>query len=383
MRKNKNFKFRYLKYGFTLAEVLITLVIIGVVAAITIPSLIVKLDKVVKENQIKVFESKLQKGMDRMNLAGEIGPYYQTTEDFIKALSAHMKIVTICKAGELQNCFPYESIQVQGLDEPVKVKEIDSGKSFGLNDAGYKDVAGMVLADGTPMLLTWKTDCEVSDPDSSTRGGSKFGDNAGISTTSCIKGIYDINGTRGPNLMLKDVLGYGGVVTLKGGGIKIAGMKISKALTAGSWQPMLKSEICDDTAQEKNITYTFKDRDLETSRTEILANTPQALSLGIKYCYYTSDYWAGAARECGGVKYLPTMQQIADLANELYAKNGIFDAGIGAYDNGNAYATYENNRDYPSEYTYQSILKLDNSLLTWDLSLIVIYSYLPFYQEKN
>ena len=43
MSKN-SFSFNY-KYGFTLAEVLITIVIIGVVAAMTIPNLVNKTNK--------------------------------------------------------------------------------------------------------------------------------------------------------------------------------------------------------------------------------------------------------------------------------------------------------------------------------------------------
>ena len=43
--------------AFTLAEVLITLGIIGVVAAMTLPAVITNVQKKVVENQIKVFNS--------------------------------------------------------------------------------------------------------------------------------------------------------------------------------------------------------------------------------------------------------------------------------------------------------------------------------------
>ena len=47
------------KLAFTLAEVLITLVIIGVVAAMTIPTLVTNADKKATATKLKVFYSKI------------------------------------------------------------------------------------------------------------------------------------------------------------------------------------------------------------------------------------------------------------------------------------------------------------------------------------
>lgn len=67
----KNFK------GFTLAEVLITLGIIGVVAAMTLPSLISNYQKIVLETQYKkgisVFANAMQMAMARNNTPGDLG----------------------------------------------------------------------------------------------------------------------------------------------------------------------------------------------------------------------------------------------------------------------------------------------------------------------
>ena len=75
--------------------------------------------------------------------------------------------------GELQNCFPYEEIQITGAEEPLKLSDITSGEDFGLEKDDFKGVAGMVLAYGKPMLLSWNINCPVSATDSSTRNTKK------------------------------------------------------------------------------------------------------------------------------------------------------------------------------------------------------------------
>ena len=62
------------RFGFTLAEILITLGIIGVVAAMTLPTLMSNVKKTIYVNQLKVAYSTMQEGFKRM-MADE-----QTTE---------------------------------------------------------------------------------------------------------------------------------------------------------------------------------------------------------------------------------------------------------------------------------------------------------------
>ncbi len=42
--------------------------------------------------------------------------------------------------------------------------------------------------------------------------------------------------------------------------------------------------------------------------------------LGIRYCYYESDYWAGAVKQCGGVQNMPTKAYLQKFASLLYDK---------------------------------------------------------------
>ena len=70
------------KIAFTLAEVLITLGIIGIVAALTIPQLIAKHKKVVVSTALKKFSTSLQNSILRANYdSGDVG-YNIKNRDF-------------------------------------------------------------------------------------------------------------------------------------------------------------------------------------------------------------------------------------------------------------------------------------------------------------
>ena len=82
------------KSAFTLAEVLITLGIIGVVAAITMPVLISNVQDRVKQKRVENIKQKLSKVTDKMAVqSGLIG--YGDTMAFVQEMSKHMKLVTV------------------------------------------------------------------------------------------------------------------------------------------------------------------------------------------------------------------------------------------------------------------------------------------------
>ena len=45
------------------------------------------------------------------------------------------------------------------------------------------------------------------------------------------------------------------------------------------------------------------------------------IRLGIKKCLSGNDYWAGAAKKCGGVDYLPTVDELTKLAQCMYGQS--------------------------------------------------------------
>ena len=99
---NKN-----IKQAFTLAEVLITLGIIGVVATVTLPTLIQNYQTRTWNAAASTFEAKLGEALKIMNTQHELAGL-QTTEAFIEMLQRHMKIQKICDTTNLTSCFSGE-----------------------------------------------------------------------------------------------------------------------------------------------------------------------------------------------------------------------------------------------------------------------------------
>ena len=114
---------------------------------------------------------------------------YNSTEDFVKALSKYLKTVKICSKTELNQCLPYDIITVErnGTTTNINTNELSTAASLHLVSNGFEDTAGLIMADGTTMILSYNQEC-ISDPDKAYHNISE-----------CVAGIYDINGPQRPN----------------------------------------------------------------------------------------------------------------------------------------------------------------------------------------
>ncbi len=179
-----------MKKGFTLAEVLITIAIVGVVAAMTLPTLIANINEKVSNSQSEVFEAKLIKGLNLTKIAGELNGNYSSTADFLEnGLGRHLKITKICGVSNINDCIPYKDIKYfsEKSEKTISVDTIKTSKNLRLNDE-FSDTASFVLGDGTFAIVSYNLKCN-DDPDK-----------ADMYINSCLAGIYDINGNRKPNL---------------------------------------------------------------------------------------------------------------------------------------------------------------------------------------
>ncbi len=135
-----------MKKAFTLAEVLITLGIIGIVAAMTMPTLIQKQQDVSTISQLKKSYSMLNQAW--ISLHNEYGPikdwsleHDKGMEDIlIERFSKYIKMSKICKIGE-RGCFP-----------DVNYKAIN-GTSYGNWETSGVNKAKAKLSDGTLFMV--------------------------------------------------------------------------------------------------------------------------------------------------------------------------------------------------------------------------------------
>lgn len=186
------------KSAFTLAETLITLMIIGVLASLTIPSLIKKIDDYTLEKQRNVFEKKLTEGLRRMRVDGKLEQKYESTMDFVKEMKKYFKTAAICDENSIDKCFTkkfHASTQDGTASKDFEADLMTRAKYLSTNLEDYDNPAGIALTDGTLMVIVYKKDC-IGPAESDTTGN----------LTKCIGYIYDVNNEKAPNKLSSDVI---------------------------------------------------------------------------------------------------------------------------------------------------------------------------------
>jgi prepilin-type N-terminal cleavage/methylation domain-containing protein len=189
--------------GFTLAEVLIALVVIGIIAAITVPTLIQKY-------QEQAFKSALKKNYSNLSQAFRLayGTNYDDfrdweyvhssnfTKELYNKLSKYMHIEKNCGTSNRNDCWADKTYAKNG----------QYGKWF-LTDgkwSGGGEAYGIALNDGTTIFIDIWVESTVNSV-----GVTKnlFGDaNLGF--------FIDVNGVKKPNVVGKDIFAF--VLTEKG-----------------------------------------------------------------------------------------------------------------------------------------------------------------------
>ena len=266
------------KFGFTLAEVLITLAIIGVVATMTIPTLVADYQKKSWETSRDVFNRKLTEALRVMNVQQTIANKGDTM-NFVNELSKHFKITKICSNDKLQDCFNSE---VVWGDETVDMSKVKKAKHFGLE--WDSDLIGVQFANGTTGLVAYNPDC-TGDPYNNRFEG-----------TGCTSILYDTSGFKSPNTNGKDINNFGAITSL--GGSNCAFEVNGKCFGAPFYPDGVSKARCEEMVASGNYGE-------------------------ITSCNYDNDYWAGAVEKCGGTDKMPTLDDLVALANELYGTTEI------------------------------------------------------------
>ena len=277
------------KIAFTLAEVLITLGIIGVVAVMTMPAIIANIQDHVKAKRVENIRQKLSKVTDAMSATSGINGYADTME-FVAEMNKHMKIAKICDNEHLSACWPTKEVMLNDEGEMWEIAKTKNPKTLKIPDAvlnNYTNTVGIVTADGTSMILSYDKTCDFN-PDV-----TGYAYSGGLSNSaSCLAGVFDWNGGKNPNKLGKDVITLG---VASGLGYECVFELNGKCFTA----PFLPTPISRATCEELKG------------------------ELGIVGCNYEQDYWAGAVKQCGGVSKMPTRNDLVELAKVLYNTSSI------------------------------------------------------------
>ena len=277
------------KKAFTLAEILIAIGVIGIVAALTLPTLITTISNKIVENKKSVIEAKLTQGLNMLNSQENgLSVTYNNTEEFVNQLSKYIKITTICDKDNLQNCFAYSKINYtkDNKEKSVRLTDLNEAKKLSLGE-NFLDPAGFVLADGTPFIISYNNDCStltddkgitIIDPDRPLKG----------MPAGCLDGLYDINGTGAPNKFGRDVQ-------------QIFSARILNCIFSIngkcliSTAPVVPSPMSSEYCEANKSKYNIACSTLE------------------------NDYWAGAVKTCKDLGMrLPKPDELQELAKYLY-----------------------------------------------------------------
>lgn len=199
-------KSRFLnRYAFTLAEVLITLGVIGVVAAITLPRLIDNITERANSERHANIAQKITQAMEQMRAQGELTKF-SSTEEFANVLQKYLKVAKRCNAENIADCWPTKKV-INNDGEEFEVSKAKQGRHLGYKN-NFDNNVGLVLADGSSIIMTYNTDNEgfsIDDPISRSTKNLPVGNgkNKEFPYTSNVTGgldfVTDVNGTKGPN----------------------------------------------------------------------------------------------------------------------------------------------------------------------------------------
>ena len=277
------------KTAFTLAEVLITLGIIGIVAALTLPAFISNVQGRIQAKRVENINQKLSKVTDKMAVqSGLIG--YPDTMAFVQEMKKHMSIAKVCDNSHLSECWGTTEVDV-GKDKPWEISKTKTAKTLKIGEPdNWADTVGIVTADGTPMILSYDKECNF-DPNNA---GLQYNQSSGKSNSLvCLSGVYDWNGGAKPNKLGDDVITLG----------MASGLGNNCAVEIGG--------LC--------FTAPFRPTPLTFAECEA-----QKATLGINACRTGDDYWGGAVKACKDQgKRLPSHSDLDEIAKVLYPNQTI------------------------------------------------------------
>ncbi len=211
-------------HAFTMAEILLSLTIIGVVAAITLPSLMANINERTWNTQRKALYARLSQAIAVMPQLNGYGEYEGTNTDGVvsatkdtaaeafltEGLSKVLKINNICDATHLADCGvtgSFTDMTGVTVSWPTKLSELNSmftctcittSSDVRVNPQNHIDTkaAAFETLNGEVVTLFYNPYC-TDDVEGNTWHYSQ--------PKMCANFVYDLNGNKGPNTVGKDI----------------------------------------------------------------------------------------------------------------------------------------------------------------------------------
>ena len=198
--------------AFTMAEILISLTIIGVIAAITLPSLRANINEKTWATQKKALLSRMSQAVAMLDSQNT----YQTAQRYVtEGLSSVLKINNICDHDNLADCGIVDGtiITTKGGTFNFPKTWVDLGYTKFATNTGTElapvysetgdQIAAFETANGESVVVFYNPQCIPSNDDAP---AVATGDDAPeMYRYVCANIIYDLNQDKGPNTVGKDI----------------------------------------------------------------------------------------------------------------------------------------------------------------------------------
>ena len=173
--------------AFTLSEVLITLLVVGIIAILVLPAVTNHYRTRAWNTAQKTFEKRLESAAYEMINLGKMDGY-TTTSDFISELGKHITFTKICGSNQLTECFENQ-FSVNG--EMINTSELTEASALG-NEDYDTEVVGFRTNFGVNGIMAYDSRCATSS-------------NSRVQTHSCLAYVIDTNDVKSPNTYNKDI----------------------------------------------------------------------------------------------------------------------------------------------------------------------------------
>lgn len=188
------------KPGFTLAEILLTLSVVGVVAMVALPGFLENVNGRLLERAKADTLTKLKETANSMAM-NNVLVGYATNEAFANEFQKYMKVSQRCDSSNLDKCFPSKFKLVDGTE--MATSNLTEGTKLSAANSSAPTV-GFGLANGTLMIMALKA-LTGNANDACLKLDPMAGNTASEETLSCMSILYDVNGLQGPNTVNKDI----------------------------------------------------------------------------------------------------------------------------------------------------------------------------------